>query len=45
LQDGKTVKVVNITKGETYETEHSLSERQMKMILAGSLINLVRKEM
>ncbi len=45
LQGGKTVKVVNITKGETYETEHSLSERQVKMILAGSLINLLRKEM
>ena len=39
----KSVQVINLTKNETYETEHPLTPRQVEMVLAGSLINLVRQ--
>lgn len=42
LQSGTKVKVDNMTTGETYETEHAMSERRLEIVLAGSLINLVR---
>jgi len=42
LKSGARVTVRNKTKGESYELEHSLSEREVEMILAGSLLNLVR---
>ena len=44
IQNGKKVSLVNETKNETYETEHALSERQVEIILIGSLINLVKKQ-
>lgn len=44
LYKDKVIKVVNTTKNETYETEHTLSERQIEMVLAGSLINLISQE-
>jgi len=44
FQNGHPIKIVNTTKGESYRANHSLSRRQIDMILAGSLINLVRKE-
>jgi aconitate hydratase len=34
---------MNKTKGETYITEHAMTDRQIEMILAGSLINLMRE--
>ena len=40
LESGKIIKVQNKSKDEIYETKHTLSERQIKAILAGSLINL-----
>jgi aconitate hydratase len=43
LSRGKRILITNKTKNETYETEHGLSERQIEMILEGSLINVVRK--
>lgn len=42
IQKGTRVEVENQTKEETYQTEHSLSRRQLEMILAGSLINVFR---
>jgi aconitate hydratase len=42
IQRGKTVTVINKTKDERYEAEHEMSERQVSMVLAGSLINIVR---
>ncbi|MGH7825603.1 MAG: aconitate hydratase [Candidatus Binatia bacterium] len=39
----KQVKVLNKTKGETYITEHAMMHRQVEMVLAGSLINLMRE--
>jgi aconitate hydratase len=44
LKNGTGISVTNTTKAETYQTQHALSERQVEMILAGSLINLVRAE-
>ena len=38
------VRVINLTKNETYETEHPMTPRQVEMVLAGSLINLVRRK-
>jgi aconitate hydratase len=41
-QDNR-IRVLNKTRKETYDTQHSLSERQIEMILEGGLINAVRK--
>ena len=38
------VKVVNLTKDETYQTDHLLSNYQVEMILAGGLINLIKQK-
>ena len=35
--------MINKTKDHTYLAEHSMSERQVKIMLAGSLINAVRE--
>jgi aconitate hydratase len=43
IRSGNQVKVMNKTKGETYITEHAMTDRQVKMVLAGSLINLMRE--
>lgn len=43
LSQGKRIRITNKTKNENYETEHALSERQLEMVLEGSLINVVRK--
>ena len=44
IRNGKRVKVINLTKNETYETQHPMTPRQVEMVLAGSLINLVRQQ-
>jgi len=44
LQTGTRVTVINKSTSETYETEHSLSDRQVDMVLAGSLINVMRRK-
>jgi aconitate hydratase len=44
LRQVKRIRITNKTKNETYETEHALSERQIEMVLEGSLINVVRKK-
>ena len=41
LQQDSVVTVFNKTKDITFQARHSLSNRQIEMILAGSLINLV----
>ncbi len=43
IQRGRRLEVINKTKDHTYLTEHSMSERQIQIMLAGSLINAVRK--
>jgi aconitate hydratase len=42
IQKGRKVSVRNTTRNETYETEHSMSGRQVRIVLEGSLINVVR---
>jgi aconitate hydratase len=42
LQHGRCLTVLNHTRNENYETGHSLSPREVEMVLAGGLINLVR---
>jgi aconitate hydratase len=43
VQSGKTIRVINKTRDEIYETEHTMSKRQIEMVLKGSLINLVKQ--
>jgi aconitate hydratase len=43
IRRGNQVTVLNETKRETYNTEHAMTERQIEMVLAGSLINLMRE--
>ncbi len=45
IRQGNRVRVINLTRNETYETEHPMTPRQVEMVLAGSLINLVRQKM
>jgi aconitate hydratase len=42
LQVGHRIRVANRTKNETYETTHPMSDRQVQMVLAGGLINIIR---
>lgn len=42
LERGRTVSVRNTTKDRRFEARHTLSPRQIEMILSGSLINVVR---
>jgi len=44
IRQGNSVKVINLTKNETYETEHRMTHYQVDMVLAGSLINLVKQK-
>jgi len=39
IQEGTNVIIENITNQEEYNTSHSMSQRQIKAMLAGSLIN------
>ena len=41
---GNRIQVNNITKDEIYETEHRMTPYQVEMVLAGSLINLVKRK-
>jgi len=42
IRHGTQLQVINQTKHETCATEHTMTARQVEMILAGSLINLFR---
>jgi len=44
IRQGNSVKVINLTKNETYDTEHRMTQYQVDMVLAGSLINLVKQK-
>ena len=43
LRQDSRIQVTNKTKNETYQTQHTLSKRQVEIIVEGSLINVVRK--
>ncbi|MDX1566327.1 MAG: aconitate hydratase [Longimicrobiales bacterium] len=42
VEEGRAIEVVNRTKDERYEVNVDLSERQKKMVLAGSILALYR---
>jgi len=42
IQTGSRLTVVNETNNEEYKVIHMMSERQLQMVLEGSLINVVR---
>ncbi len=44
IQNGYRVRVFNLTQHLTFETEHSLTPFEVEMVLAGSLINLVKEK-
>jgi aconitate hydratase len=44
IRKGNRIQVTNLTKDETYETVHPMSPYQVEMVLAGSLINLVKQK-
>ena len=44
IREGNKVKVINLTRNETYDTEHRMTPHQIEMVLAGSLINLVSQK-
>jgi aconitate hydratase len=44
LRGGEQIKLVNKSKNETYLVEHTLSDRQVEMVLVGGQINLFRKK-
>jgi aconitate hydratase len=44
IRKGKSVRVVNLSKDEIYEAEHRMSPHEVEMVLAGSLINLVKQK-
>jgi aconitate hydratase len=39
IKSGKTIQVKNTNKNKTYEATHSLSDRQIDIMLSGGLIN------
>ena len=44
IRKGNRVQVINLTRNETYETEHRMTPYQVEMVMAGSLINLVKQK-
>lgn len=42
IQKGKEIKVINKTKNQTYMTHHFMTPRELKQMLAGGLINLMK---
>ncbi len=44
IRKGNKVQVINLTRNETYETKHLMTPYQVEMVLAGSLINVVKQK-
>ena len=42
LRQGKPLTVVNLSQGYEFQVRYDLSERQVQMILAGGLLNMIR---
>ncbi len=43
VRGGASIKVENTSRGETFETRHNLSSRQVDVLLSGGLINWVKR--
>ncbi len=44
IKQGNHIKIKNLSKNQTYDVKHSLSSRQIEMLLEGSLINLIKQK-
>ncbi len=44
IQESKTIQVKNSTRNTSFKVQHSMTGRQVEMILEGSLINMIRKK-
>ncbi len=44
LSRGESLQLRNRSRDQSYEVEHGMSERQVRMVLEGSLINLARRQ-
>ena len=44
IENGNEVKVTNKTKNKSFVCEHQLSKRQIEMVLAGSLLTVVKRK-
>ena len=44
IRQGDNLIVINTTRNQEYRTKHSMSDRQIECLLAGSLINVIRKK-
>jgi aconitate hydratase len=44
IRNGKRLTVTNKNKNEAYEVTHNMSERQINILLEGSLINVIRNK-
>jgi aconitate hydratase len=44
IRKGNSGKVINLTRNGSYETAHQMTPRQVEMMLADSLTNLVRQK-
>jgi aconitate hydratase len=44
LKRSNIIKVTNQSKNVTFQVKHFMSQRQIEMVMAGSLINMVRNE-
>ncbi|HXT60425.1 MAG TPA: hypothetical protein VN699_17415 [Pirellulales bacterium] len=43
MRAGNTVVVQNVSQGDSFETRHDLSNRQLEILFAGGLINWIRQ--
>lgn len=43
-RNGDTIRVKNITQDAEYEVTHQMSPRQVKIMLAGGVINYIRQK-
>ena len=45
IQGGNQVQVTNVTKNRRFTRHHDMSPRQVEMLFAGGLINLMRERL
>jgi len=44
IRKGNSLQVLNLSKNEAYETRHPMTQAEVEMVLAGSLINRVKQK-
>ena len=45
IEQGKQIQVINTTKGTSFMTSHSMSQRQVQILLKGGVINVFREKL